>query len=131
MNAYRFEILGAPVSMNRVWGYRRDRDRPFLTKEAKAFRSRVQKAARKAGFDAPLAGDVSLSIDYFHRCPDRHIDCGNVEKALSDALQGIAYEDDKQVKRLCVERFPDPNRPRLEVTVAPIEPEQTVLWENE
>ena len=48
--------------------------------------------------------------------PDKKPDCDNIAKGILDALNGIAYNDDKQVIELHVyKRFTE--RPRVEVTI--------------
>ena len=49
-------------------------------------------------------------------------DLDNVAKAVLDALTGVAYDDDKQVTRLVVEKFPRvaSGGDRLRVTVADV-----------
>lgn len=50
----------------------------------------------------------------------RVIDTGNADKVLQDALNGVAYADDKQVRFLLVERMePDDAGARLEVFIEP------------
>jgi len=45
------------------------------------------------------------------------IDLGNCEKVLSDALNGIAWADDKQLRRIVLERAEPDKGARLEVAV--------------
>lgn len=46
------------------------------------------------------------------------IDLGNCEKELSDALNGIAWADDKQLRRIVLDRMePDEKGARLEIRI--------------
>jgi crossover junction endodeoxyribonuclease RusA len=46
------------------------------------------------------------------------MDLGNCEKVLSDALNGIAWLDDKQLRRIVLERCePDDRGARVEIEI--------------
>jgi hypothetical protein len=64
---------------------------------------RVAAAAQAAWPDArpPMACDVEVYISEFSEYATRDRD--NMAKPVLDAMQGIVYEDDKQVKNLHVE----------------------------
>ena len=58
--------------------------------------------------------DFALEVDAY--LPDgRTKDWDNIGKLISDALNGIAYKDDKQVKDGHVRLFVDKNNPRTDV----------------
>jgi crossover junction endodeoxyribonuclease RusA len=63
----------------------------------------------------PLTGDVAMNIRIYiadHKWPD--ID--NVCKSLLDGMNGIAYNDDKQVAAIMIQRLPgDINRVEIEL----------------
>lgn len=111
---YRFFIPGDPVSTNRLWriGWHRHL---YKTAEAHRITEDIQRRARGAGVEYDDRHKWRLSIDYRHRHPQRHLDVGNVEKLVGDALQGIAYPDDKAVTRLVVTEAWNPDDPGLEV----------------
>lgn len=134
--------LPYPVSANRYWrpvsmGHR---NVMVPTKEAKAYREEVAWRARLAGLTEPLTGRVLLTLRlYPHRPQDwqrrqrldpetwdddvRCIDLGNAEKVLSDALNGIAWVDDKQHRRIVKDRCePDDQGARVEVEIEPLAP---------
>lgn len=132
--------LPYPISANRYW-------RPVHlgkhisivpTKEAKAYKSEVGMLARKAGVRQPLSGRVELQVQLYPNRPQdwktrqrKHgqawddtvmcMDLGNCEKVLSDALNGIAWHDDKQHRRILLERMePDDQGARVVVTIKPL-----------
>lgn len=136
--------LPYPISANRYW-------RPVKlgahisivpTKEAKAFREQVGYMARASGCRTPLAGRIAVHLQlYPHRPQDwqarqrKHgaawddtvqcIDLTNAEKVLMDALNGIAFGDDKQVRRYSAERMePDEKGARVVLTIEPMPIEQ-------
>jgi len=64
----------------------------------------------------PLLGP--LGIDFiFYREDRRKVDLDNLEKAMLDALQGILYEDDSQVKKKSGEICYSKEHPGVEVEI--------------
>ena len=136
-SGYRLE-LPWPVSSNRYW--RTYMPKGFaapvtaLSDEAKAYKREVAWIAKRAGVK-PIVGYVLLRIFLTPQCPvdaaDRatkspnlwalsvqSLDLGNCEKVLSDALNGIAWEDDRQIERIELER----TEPGVKGCVVEIEP---------
>jgi len=139
-------VLPYPISANRYWatrvitpkGQRRAMSMTYVTPEAKQYRDDVAKLAIAAGIRTPLTGRVQIVLQlYPHRPLDwakrarkdpdtwadtvQCIDLGNCEKVLSDALNGIAWIDDKQQHRIVKERCdPDEHGARVVVTITPI-----------
>jgi crossover junction endodeoxyribonuclease RusA len=87
------------------------------TKRAKAYREEVAYLAKQAGIRKPLTGRIDLTIRYYPNRPQdwakrarkdpdnwadtvQSIDLGNCEKVLSDALNKVAWVDDKQIHRI-------------------------------
>jgi Holliday junction resolvase RusA-like endonuclease len=110
-----FTVEGSPVSVNH---YKKPNGRGgyYVTYEALAWKGSIVRAARLAGVEEQ-AGEVSLSVRYYHEHPNRRLDVDNVLKVLQDSLNGVAWKDDKQVKRVEVEAFHDRTHPRVEVTL--------------
>jgi len=69
----------------------------FRTQAATSYKRRIRRIARGV-FPSPTSSPVEISIDYFHSSP-RRFDLDNLAKCIIDALSGIAYLDDKQVRR--------------------------------
>ncbi|MBH1405126.1 RusA family crossover junction endodeoxyribonuclease [Stenotrophomonas maltophilia] len=133
--------LPYPISSSRYWAVRVIPRKPkplaitYVTEEAKNYKAAVGLLAKAAGIRAPSTGRVGLYIKLFpHRPQDwakrarkdpntwddtvQCIDLGNCEKVLSDALNGIAWVDDKQIRRTLLERMePDEKGARLEVAI--------------
>lgn len=80
---------------------------------------------RAAGFKSLPAfpGRVAMSYWlYFERDPTNR-DLDNALKSINDALEGVLYERDSQI--WCydhVEKFHDPEQPRIEVAARSLEP---------
>ena len=141
-----FLVLPYPISANRYWATRvitpnkpprRPMAMTYVTPEAKAYKEEVGKLAKMAGI-GKLEGRVCVSIrlypsrpqDWARRArkdPDfwadtvQCMDLGNCEKVLDDALNGIAWNDDKQLHEIHKYRCdPDEHGARVELTIEPI-----------
>lgn len=138
--------LPYPISANRYW-------RPVRiglhitivpTKEAKQYRKDVAALAMAAGLRSPLSGRLVLTLQlYPHRPLDyaarmrklgdawddsvQCIDLGNADKVLSDALNGIAYEDDKQIWRIAMDRMEPDGEARVVVAIEHLPPRTPVV----
>lgn len=129
--------LPYPVSSNRYWKAVTIPGRTMMapSKEAKAYKADVQRIARAAGLAQPLTCRVELWLRLYPARPQdwarrqrrdpaawdddvRCIDLGNAEKVLSDALQGIVFDDDRRIWRQHKERMePDARGARVELAI--------------
>ena len=96
-------ILPYPISTNRYW--RTFRGMTVVSEEAKAYKKQVAQIAQLSGC-IKHNGNVSIDITLY---PKRNkdgsanakvIDLDNCLKVVLDALQGVAYDNDKQVVAL-------------------------------
>jgi crossover junction endodeoxyribonuclease RusA len=151
--------LPYPPSSNRYWATRIYQDKhtrqwlsmTYITDDARAYREQVAWIAKAAGIRTPIAGRYELRVrlypdrpqDYLRRQRKegetwddsvRCIDLGNAEKVMSDALNGVAWQDDKLLRHYVAERMePDEHGARLVVWVRPRPAEsrqQTILDEG-
>lgn len=119
--AVSFTIPGAPVPKARP---RVVRGHAFTPKRTRSYERKVRRCARAAGV-RPLAGPVSLALEVWPA--DHHrMDIDNIAKAVSDALNGLAYDDDSQVDLLTVRRRAPSNTPRVLVSVGALDPDPEV-----
>ena len=92
--------LPHPVSANRYW--RVYRNRVIRSPEANDYRRAVIRAATRARI-VPTDRPVIVRMTYHPRmnkngsADKRRLDVTNTVKVAEDALQGLAYHDDKQV----------------------------------
>lgn len=108
--------LPLPPSMNTYWRTTK-RGRMHLSHEGRSFKERASLAALAHGV-TPISGDVSLTgVVYFK---NRRRDLDNAIKPLLDALEGIAFANDRQVRRIDLRARIDRANPRVEVEVAAI-----------
>ena len=95
--------LPYPISANRYWisfyAPRLKRVCVGPTKEAKAYRSEVGWIAREAGVRQPTTHPIRLALTLV---PKNGVvmDLSNCLKVAEDALQGVAYVNDRQVKAI-------------------------------
>lgn len=129
--------LPYPPSANRYWRQATIRGRAVIypSKEAKEYKATVSRLAKLAGIRQPHDGRIALTVRLFPNRPQdwarrarrdpytwddtvQCIDLGNCEKVLSDALNGVAWVDDKKHRRIVLERMePDDRGPRVEVEI--------------
>ena len=116
-------VLPYPPSANSYW--RHAKGVTYLSREAKDYRKVVALIGANC---RPLRGPIRLTA-YVYR-PRRIGDLGNCEKVLSDALQGIAFEDDAQVVEQHLYRHDDKANPRAEVLVESLGPVNETLFDK-
>ncbi|SDW94306.1 RusA family crossover junction endodeoxyribonuclease [Lysobacter enzymogenes] len=134
-------VLPYPLSANRYWKAITIPGRTMMapTKEATAYKREVAFIARHAGIGDVIRGRVAVSIRLYPARPAdwakrarkdplhwddtvRCIDLDNARKVLYDALKGIAFEDDKWIRRDEAERCePDEHGARVVVTIEPLQ----------
>lgn len=105
------EVMGAPRPRFTKTG------RTYMPEKYAAHKETIASAYRTAG-GAALDGPVSVAIDVARRLPKSRPkrveeepdtfkpDVDNVAKSVLDALNGVAYADDKQVVDLRVTKHP-------------------------
>jgi crossover junction endodeoxyribonuclease RusA len=101
--------LPSPIALNTYYGHT---GRVYLSERGKRFRDEVAWLARTQGA-AVLEGELAVTVRVWNTKQD--VDAGL--KATLDALNGVAWLDDRQIKRLCVELLKDKGGRRMEVEV--------------
>jgi len=105
--------LPLPPSANRY--FRMFRGRMVTSSEAKNYRAAVA-ALMHAHHVEPLTGPVCVSISVYRARKAGDLD--NRIKIVLDAMQGIFYVDDKQIRELHCYLADDKHNPRCIVDVA-------------
>jgi crossover junction endodeoxyribonuclease RusA len=105
--------LPYPPSSNRYWKVWRGR--AVVSAEAKSYKQGVRLRALTEGFRKPLACPLVLSLVVYR--PRKAGDLSNRIKVLEDALNGIAWIDDKQIVEIHARREDDASNPRVEVRI--------------
>lgn len=136
--------LPYPISANRYWatatipvkGTRKFRSVTYVTEDAKTYKTEVAWRAKAAGIQ-PITGRIALTVRMYPQRPQdwakraaknpdswdddvRSIDLDNALKVLLDALKGVAFDDDKWVRRIDAERCEPDGEARVEVTIVAI-----------
>lgn len=109
----------------------------YLTDEAKAYKEEVAWRARAAGFHQPLQGRIAVHMALYPKRPQdaerrirknphnwdddvQSLDLDNARKVILDALNGVAYIDDRWIWSDSAERMEPDGEARVVVTIAPI-----------
>ena len=83
-----FTVEGPPVS-------HQTKDKASLTAWKGVIRA---EAAKNWGAKAPLTGKLKCTIINFHEGDDASLDDDNMVKPIRDALNGLIYDDDSQIR---------------------------------
>ena len=101
-----------PVSVNKM--YTRGGTGVILTNEARIWKRYAALVAKNQwGFEPPLKGNIRME---YHFCGSQ-LDADNGLKLCNDALNGIAYVDDRQITEMHVYITRKDKNPRLEIEV--------------
>lgn len=113
---YKIIIPGRPIPKARPrFSEKAGKYYVYTAKDTRVFERQVAFLAWNVFKGKPLVGDIAISISLYFK--NRHTpDIDNCVKSLLDGLQGAAYENDRQVKRISVERFQDVNE-RAEIEI--------------
>lgn len=105
-----FLTLPYPPSANRYW--RNWQGRMVKSAEARAYQKDIQQRFNVQSFDDCM---VELTINLYR--PKKTGDLDNFLKVSIDALKGVCFNDDKQVRKITAEMFDDKSNPRVEITI--------------
>ena len=118
MNHYKIRLSGKPQSTQHLYGvsrigYRYMKPEARETKEAYAWEARAQ-------WNAPLLRK-RLAVRFDLYFPDARIrDIDNYHKIALDALNGVVWEDDKQIQDLRTVIKEASGDPRIEIIISEI-----------
>lgn len=121
---WRFTVPGPPVPKGRPRVVHKDRsgrllDKPrtYTPKTTKTYEDKVAKLALAAGVRRiPAPRHVFLGIVVF-LSGKTVIDLDNIYKICGDGLEGVAYDNDRQVWAGSFRRETDNENPRVEITI--------------
>lgn len=105
-------VLSLPPTVNHM--YARYRRHVVLKPEAAAWKQEAHLIAL-THFDEPWRGSVVAVYEFYFK--DGRSDISNRIKALEDALEGVAYINDRQIVQFTCYKFVDPYNPRVEVAL--------------
>lgn len=107
-------LSGQPMSTQTIYlqhGHIR-----FMKKTAKERKEQYQWEAKSQWKKPMLTCEIAIGIKIYFGTK-RKADWDNFHKLSMDALSGIVWEDDSQIKKCLVEVFYDKENPRLEISV--------------
>ena len=124
-------VLPYPPSANRYW--RNFRGRMVPSAEATAYKAHIWAVARSEGLGAPSVAPMAMELilrpvrpkDWEKRLKRegplwwlgvRCVDADNALKVALDAIQGIAYENDRQIVALTISKGDPVDGGGLEIT---------------
>lgn len=96
--------LDYPPSMNTYW--RRAGHRIYLSAAGRQYKADVALTCNVQCEMQPLAGRLGVQIELASPNKTRDSDIDNRIKAVLDALEGVAFENDRQIDQLIVKRLP-------------------------
>lgn len=132
--------LPYPVSANRYWrtSVPRGHSRPivYVSDEGRAYKLECAWRAREAGIRKPMEGPLFVSYELYPKRPQdwakrakadplwwdltvQSIDLDNARKVANDGLNGIAWFDDKQIRKDPGEIMIPDGDGRLVLTIQP------------
>jgi crossover junction endodeoxyribonuclease RusA len=107
-------LSGPPLSTQHI--YLQKGKMRFMKKESKERKESYQWEAKSQWRKKVLVEELSISIKLFFG-DKRKRDWDNYHKLSMDALSGIVWVDDSQIKKCLVEVFIDNQNPRIEVNI--------------
>ena len=136
--------LPYPPSANRYWRHRampKGGISTYVSADGKQFCDSVEKTLKAQGVIKPLQGRVRVEFTLYPARPQdwqarmrklgdawhdnvRCIDLDNAQKALMDALKGVAFEDDVWVREIRAKRAEPDGEARLVVRITPVDTQQ-------
>lgn len=106
-------IKTKPVGVNQR--YTISRGRNILSRKYRDTKEAMMWEAKSQWQGEPLTGDVTINI--FLYLDNHRPDIDSYLKIILDSLDGIAYDNDRQVTELSVIKMHDSEEPRIEIQV--------------
>lgn len=135
MKEIRFSVPGDPIGQGRPRFTRKNRI-PYDPPKSKQYKAKVQREFQKVYRGKPFKGDIGVAITAWFGVPKSYTvkrklaclqgverphkkpDADNIEKGLLDALNGLAYLDDKQIIELQIsKRYAQTGQGRVDVKI--------------
>jgi Holliday junction resolvase RusA-like endonuclease len=116
--AAKFTIPGQPLPKERP---RFGNGRGYTSKATRDAEARVassfqEQAGVTHAITEPIAGPLKVVARYYRK-NNVTADLDNCLKLTTDALNGIAWVDDKQIKKIRADYAVDPDNPRTEIEI--------------
>ena len=114
-------LNGQPLSTQHIYRSVCRGARPvlYMTKEGKAIKEQYQLEVQSQYKGKVMLVDCAMEIILFFK-DRRRRDVDNYNKLILDSLEGIVYEDDKQVQELTVKKRISVENPRVVIKLTRI-----------
>jgi crossover junction endodeoxyribonuclease RusA len=113
----RLEIPGSPLPKQRP---RFAGKRVYSPSKAEERRVRNHVTFQLPLHYKPLKGTVRVTAD-FYRKDKRRVDLDNLVKLVADALNGLVFDDDSQIRHWVANMHVDKENPRTVLTIEEVE----------
>jgi Holliday junction resolvase RusA-like endonuclease len=120
-----FTVHGDPIPKARP---RFVKGRTYTDPRTEAAEGLVRATARRQGV-LKLTGPLRVRLSYFRRTK-RACDWDNLAKLTCDALNGVAWTDDAQIREAHVIVAHDPLNPRTEVEISVLSHSSPATWDD-
>jgi Holliday junction resolvase RusA-like endonuclease len=112
-------LLGEPKSTQSIYraSCRGQFPTLYMTKEGKDLKENYQWQVQSQCIGSPFEGDISVQIILYFGTK-RKCDWDNFHKLSMDALTGIVWVDDSQIKSARVTKSYDKANPRIEIEIS-------------
>lgn len=107
-------LTGNPISTQHAYG-QHGKIR-YMKKDAKDLKEQYQWEAKSQWKKKPLTEEIAVLIRLFFK-DHRLRDFDNWHKISLDALTGIVWDDDSQIKKATIEMHHDKQKPRIEIEI--------------
>jgi len=111
-------LPGNPLSTQTLYGINCRGNFPtrYMTAKGKDRKEEYQWEAKRQWKGDPTKNDVEVEVKLYFKTKGKH-DIDNFSKILYDALTGIVFEDDGQIKKATTSIFYDKENPHIEITI--------------
>jgi Holliday junction resolvase RusA-like endonuclease len=106
-------LKGNPISTNNCY-YNIRANMRILSPKARALKEDYGWQAKQQYKGIPIGNELELYIKIYFGTK-RKYDWDNFHKLSMDALTGIVWEDDSQIRKATVEKLYDKENPRIEI----------------
>jgi len=111
-------LLGEPKSTSHIYKMtcRGRFASMYMSKDGKTIKDSYIRQASSQWHSMPLDNDLDIDLKIYFGTR-RKADIDNFNKLSFDALTGIVWEDDSQIKRMTIEKLYDKETPRIEIHI--------------
>ena len=113
---YNFFVSGLPVPKQSFRYSKRGNYQPARLTD---WQNSIAEVARIHALDDVLSGKLHVALKFYLH-DERRRDLDNLSKGVLDAINGILWEDDKQVVKLEIEKMVYPECPGVEIFIEEI-----------